>query len=121
MPRNITFTYTPFPLFIRVAGERSNRREDSLATYTDVNKIFTEVEDVEKFYKQKKITRVDVTGKSVQATAKKILQILHQRYSEFSTENELPSMQASFGVDMGMRIFVCDASTLAPPFSNVDK
>ena len=80
------------PGFGRVDGGLG-RADNGLAAYTDLQKVFAEVEEVEQYYKHKQITRVDITGKSVEDQAQKILSILRMRYES----DDQPSMRGDGG------------------------
>eukprot|EP00669_Euglena_mutabilis_P001434 TRINITY_DN11823_c0_g1_i1.p1 TRINITY_DN11823_c0_g1~~TRINITY_DN11823_c0_g1_i1.p1 ORF type:complete len:302 (-),score=109.31 TRINITY_DN11823_c0_g1_i1:142-1047(-) len=66
----------------RAVAEACRKGLEGLQAYTDLPAVFEETEAVEKYFKQKRITRVDVTGQTVQATAKKVIRILHSRYDD---------------------------------------
>jgi [pyruvate, water dikinase]-phosphate phosphotransferase / [pyruvate, water dikinase] kinase len=52
------------------------------ATYADPNKIFEEVEAVERIYKKAGFTSLNVTGQPIESTANQVIDIIRNRFGE---------------------------------------
>jgi len=74
----------------RLLTLEGGRSTDGLRAYTNLRQVFEEVQQVERMYKEMRITTVDCTDMPLPATASRIIRLLLQRISEDESPRSSP-------------------------------